>query len=161
MELYNKYNSKKSPYSGLLLKIEYVTVHEYLRDLETICKSINAGGVKSISYLAAAVSDFWVPEAKISEHKITSGGGLDLSLEPVPKMLGEVKKTWNPSTTLISFKLETDSSLLEPSAKAAFEKYGVDMVVANELKSKSSKVTVYHANDKPEEILLLQSHYSD
>jgi len=161
VEMYNKFNSKKSPHSGLLLKIEFETVHEYLRDLEVICKCLSAEGVKSISYLAAAVSDFCVPEAKISEHKIASGGGLDLSLEPVPKLLGEIKKSWNPSTTLVSFKLETDGSQLEAKAKSSFAKYGVDMVVANELKSKSSKVTVYHANDEPETITRLESNYSD
>lgn len=41
---------------------------------------------------------------------------------------------------------------MEASAKATFDKYGVDMVVANELKSKSSKVTVYHAAGDPEVI---------
>lgn len=161
VELYNKYNSSKSPYSGLLLKVEFVTVHEYLRDLEVISKAIASKGVKSISYLAAAVSDFCLPESKISEHKIASGGGLDLNLEPVPKLLGEVKKTWNPQTVLVSFKLETDGNLLEASAKSAFTNYGVDMVVANELKSKGSKVTVYHATDEPETIQRLQSDYSD
>lgn len=161
VELYNKYNSGKSPYAGLLLKIEFVTVDDYLRDLEIISRAIASKGAKSISYLAAAVSDFKLPQAQISEHKIASGGGLNLNLEPVPKLLGEVKKTWNPNTHLISFKLETDANLLEASARAAFEKYGVDMVVANELRSKSSKVVVYHPTDEPEVIQRLQSDYSD
>ena len=161
VELYNKYNSSKSPYSGLLLKIEFVTVDDYLRDLEVISRAIASKGVKSISYLAAAVSDFKVPDAQVAEHKIASGGKLTLNLEPVPKLLGEVKKTWNPNTHLVSFKLETDANLLEASARAAFDKYGVDMVVANELKSKSSKVVVYSPSGEPEEFKLLTSTYSD
>ena len=84
-----------------------------------------------------------------------------MNLEPVPKLLGEVKKTWNPNTHLVSFKLETDANLLEASARAAFDKYGVDMVVANELKSKSSKVVVYSPSGEPEEFKLLTSTYSD
>ena len=119
VDLYNKYNQKKSPYSGLLLKIEYVTVNDYLRDLETISRELHNQNVKSISYLAAAVSDFYIPENKLPEHKIPSGGSLDLKLEAVPKKLGEIKKTWNPKTLLVSFKLETDASKLEQSAKQA------------------------------------------
>ena len=144
VDLYNKYTTKKSPYSGLLLKVEFETVHEYLRDLEVISRGLASAKVKSISYLAAAVSDFLIPENKIADHKIASGKSLDLKLEPTPKKLGDVKKSWNPTTTLISFKLETDASQLEGKAKAAMKNYGVDMVVANELKSRRNKVVVYH-----------------
>ena len=58
VDLYNKYNQKKSPYSGLLLKVEFETVGDYLKDLESISRELNNQKVKSISYLAAAVSDF-------------------------------------------------------------------------------------------------------
>jgi phosphopantothenoylcysteine synthetase/decarboxylase len=33
---------------------------------------------------------------------------LVLNLKPTPKVLGKIKSDWNPSTVLISFKLETD-----------------------------------------------------
>lgn len=89
--------------------------------------------MKSVSYLAAAVSDFYIQHNKLPEHKIASGGSLDLKLDPVPKKLGEVKKSWNPSTILISFKLETDESKLESSSKRAIQSYGSDAVVANQL----------------------------
>lgn len=70
---------------------------------------------------------------------------------PVPKLLGKVK-TWNPETILISFKLETDTQILEQKAKAAIEKYGVDMVVANELKTRRSKVIIYHSDGTSKEL---------
>jgi phosphopantothenate-cysteine ligase len=70
VDAFNKFCCKKSPYSGLLLKVEFETVHDYLRDLEVISKEIAASKMKSISYLAAAVSDFYLPEDKIVEHKI-------------------------------------------------------------------------------------------
>ncbi len=47
--------------------------------------------------LAAAVSDFFVPEADLPENKIQSGaneGGLVLELKPVPKELGLLKREW-------------------------------------------------------------------
>jgi phosphopantothenate---cysteine ligase (ATP) len=48
-------------------------------------------------------------------------------------MLGEIKKTWNPKAFCVSFKLETDLSILETKVLKAIEAYGVDMVVANQL----------------------------
>ena len=81
-------------------------------------------------------------------------------MEAVPKKLGDVKK-WNPDTTLVSFKLETDGSKLEGKAKDAMKKYGVDMVVANELKSRRTKVTVYSAKGDPENLTLLDPQYDD
>lgn len=165
VDLFNKFCSKKSPYSGLILKVEFETVHEYLRDLEIISKEIAASKLKSISYLAAAVSDFYLPENKIVEHKIqsgeTAGGSLDLKLERVPKKLGDVKKSWNPNTFLVSFKLETDAKLLETKSKAAIDKYGVDMVMANELKSRRNKVIVYEPKGEPEPLQLMQTEWSD
>ena len=159
VDAFNKYNNEKSPFSGLLLKIPFTTVTEYLKGLEEVSKSVASQKVKSISYLAAAVSDFHVPENKLVEHKISSGGSLDLKLEAVPKKLGDVKK-WNPDTTLVSFKLETDASKLEGAAKTAMKKYNVNMVVANELKTRRSKVTVYSDSDK-EDLTLLDASYED
>lgn len=161
VDAYNKYTAKRNPHSGLLLKVEFETVHQYLSELENISKELAAAKVKSITYLAAAVSDFHIPEDKLKEHKIQSGGTLDLKLEAVPKKLGDVKKNWNPNTTLVSFKLETDANLLEGKAKKAIDSAGVDMVVANELKSRRNKVTIYHAKGDPEKIQLLKPDYSD
>jgi hypothetical protein len=60
-------------------------------------------------YLAAAVSDFYVPKSKRSEHKIQSaGGGLTLELAPVPKVMGLLRSTWASDAFVCSFKLETD-----------------------------------------------------
>ena len=43
-------------------------------------------------YLAAAVSDFYIPISQMPDHKIQSSNGpLSLSLQLVPKMLGPVR----------------------------------------------------------------------
>ena len=160
VDAFNKYNNEKSPFSGLLLKISFTTVTQYLKGLEEVSKSVASQKVKSISYLAAAVSDFHIPENKLVEHKIKSGGSLDLKLESVPKKLGDVKK-WNPDTTLISFKLETDASKLESAAKSAMKQNNCNMVVANDLKSRRSKVTVYHSDGDKEDLTLLDASYED
>jgi phosphopantothenoylcysteine synthetase/decarboxylase len=77
-------------------------------------------------------------------------------LERVPKKLGDVKKSWNPNTFLVSFKLETDVKILETKAKGALDNYGVDMVIANELKSRRNKVVVYEPKGEPEPLQMMQ-----
>lgn len=98
----------------MYLKIEFNTIQEYLRDLEQISITVNGLNVPSITYLAAAVSDFYITDDQIAEHKIQgiSESGFDLKMKPVPKMMGYIKQSWNPKTILVSFKLETDPDLL-------------------------------------------------
>ena len=67
-------------------------------------------------------------------------------MQPVPKMMGHIKKIWNPNTTLVSFKLETDLEILEQKAIGAIQNYGVDIVVANILATRRDRVVVIHKN---------------
>ena len=71
-------------------------------------------GARAVFYLAAAVSDFYIPESKMTEHKIQSReiSTLKIELEPVPKLLGIIKEK-NPNAVAISFKLETDKTILK------------------------------------------------
>ena len=46
---------------GLLLTVEYTTVFEYLKYLHTIATGIEPWGSSAMLYLAAAVSDFYLP----------------------------------------------------------------------------------------------------
>lgn len=126
-------------YKSSFLEVPFTSVQDYLAGLEMISKKLNEHSCKSLTYLAAAVSDFYLPTEKLAEHKIQSRevaavgeGQLVIELDPVPKLLGEIKK-WNPQTTAISFKLETDEDILETKAIGSIEKYGMNMVVANML----------------------------
>ena len=57
-------------------------------------------------YLAAAVSDFYIPKEHLSEHKIQSSDGpLNLKLQMVPKMLGPLTCNWIPKAFIVSFKV--------------------------------------------------------
>ena len=67
-----RFNCEKSPYSRLFLKIEFDSVQDYLRDLEEISRALSCLDVPSLTYLAAAVSDFFVPDDQVAEHKIQS-----------------------------------------------------------------------------------------
>lgn len=85
-------------------------------------------------YLAAAVSDFYVPSQKTPEHKIQSGkGSLLIEMDQVPKVLRPMVQQWAPEGFIVSFKLETDANLLVPKARAALERYGHQVVIGNNL----------------------------
>lgn len=59
-----------------------------------------------------------------SRHKIQSLDGPPMiALRLVPKVLHAVTKLWAPNAYIISFKLETDSEILEQKAKGALIKY--------------------------------------
>lgn len=123
------------------LHIPFITLFEYLKYLEAIAKALRPLGRRVLFYLAAAVSDFFVPWRAMEEHKIQSSGGpLHLTLDRVPKMLGVLRNEWCPLAMIASFKLETDESLLISKAHASIRAYGVHAVVANMLHTRKDRV---------------------
>lgn len=154
-----------------LLDISFTSIDEYLTLLQAISEKITkhrqnatkkretacCSGV--IYYLAAAVSDFYIPPEHMPQHKIQSGPLpsppqdsqqqkiqqstpkpspsaaplLRLDLHPVPKRLGTLVCEWAPGAFVTSFKLETDLSLVISKAQMALQNYSVHLVVANQL----------------------------
>ena len=97
-------------------------------------------GPRVLFFLAAAVSDFYVPWADLAEHKIQSSSGkLQLELQSVPKCLGTLRRDWAPRALFVSFKLETDESLLLEKAHASITRYGMHYVVANMLHTRKDR----------------------
>ncbi|KAF7829891.1 phosphopantothenate--cysteine ligase 2-like [Senna tora] len=134
---------------GLLLKLPYSTIFEYLQMLQMVAISVRCLGPRAMFYLAAAVSDYYVPWKDMVEHKIQSGSLLlDVKLIQVPKMLSVVRNEWAPSAFCISFKLETDSNILLNKADKALENYKMHAVVANELSTRKEEVVVVTRADK-------------
>ncbi|XP_022773184.1 phosphopantothenate--cysteine ligase 2-like isoform X1 [Durio zibethinus] len=132
---------------GLLLKLPFTTIFEYLQMLRIIALSMRSLGPCAMFYLAAAVSDFYVPWKGMAEHKIQSASGpLDMRLMQVPKMLSVLRTEWTPKAFCISFKLETDSKILLEKASMALKKYKMHAVVANELLTRKEEVTVVTNN---------------
>jgi phosphopantothenate-cysteine ligase len=131
--------------SGLYEEVTFNSVSDYLHMLRLASTALQTAGLAGMMVMAAAVSDFYLPEGKISEHKIQSKGGdtnLELDLFPVPKLLGYVTQLWGPSNFNVSFKLETDERLLVSKATRAAQAYGVDAVVANMLQTRCVCVAV-------------------
>ncbi|PIN05241.1 putative protein with similarity to phosphopantothenoylcysteine synthetase/decarboxylase [Handroanthus impetiginosus] len=126
---------------GTLLKLPFTTIFEYLQILQLIALSMKSYGPRAVFYLAAAVSDFYVPWESMAVHKIQSSSGpMDMRLAQVPKMLSVLRKVWAPMAFYISFKLETDTKILLEKADMALKKYNMHMVIANELLTRKDEV---------------------
>lgn len=146
-----------------LLILSYVTITEYLWNLREVAKLMRPLGPKAMFYLAAAVSDFFVPQDRMVEHKIqsneeflapevsdgldtkapaarTKGKSLVIDLEPVPKFLKQLVDGWAPEAMIVSFKLETDPSLLVKKAEYSLNKYAHHLVIGNLLLTRKWEV---------------------
>lgn len=158
-EVLNDYNQIQS--KNLLLNIEYTTLFDYLSALQFCCKKLDCYGPHALIYLAAAVSDFYIPKNELSKHKIQSNhAGLDLSLKPVPKLVGKLKSEWCNEAYVVTFKLETDPDILMSKCKKSLENYRHHVVIGNILESRKHFVTVLQSNGACDEISLAMEEKS-
>lgn len=63
---------EKAKRENALLLLPFTTVNEYLWDLRELATLMQPLGANGLFYLAAAVSDFFVPAQRMVEHKIQS-----------------------------------------------------------------------------------------
>lgn len=132
-----------------LLLVEYFSVADYLCLLSEISKLLAPLGNRVLLFLAAAVSDFYLDDTFISEHKIgSSQSGLSIQLSPVPKFIKLLKDELTPEACIVSFKLETEESKVLQKAEEALARYGHDLVVANVLATRKEKLWIVHRGGK-------------
>ncbi|KAM3505018.1 hypothetical protein MY10362_003204 [Beauveria mimosiformis] len=186
---------KRARTSNMLLMLPFVTIGDYLHELRGIARLMRPLGPLGLLYLAAAVSDFFVPPERMSEHKIQStdvakalqdkqqqqqqqqqqqkgkgdgsgsgsGSGsspgdedeafdnfdaprvprskrLVVDLDPVPKFLENLVDGWAPEGMIVSYKLETDPSILVHKARASLERYQHHLVIGNLLTTRKWEV---------------------
>lgn len=124
------------------MQLTFTTLSEYLWLLRSACRALACLGNKAILYLAAAVSDFYIPSNEMAVHKISSSGPPTISLQLVPKILAPLVSLWVPEAFVVSFKLETDESLLISKARSALNKYKHNLVVANMLQTRKQQVII-------------------
>ncbi|KAK8813326.1 hypothetical protein WA158_002918 [Blastocystis sp. Blastoise] len=149
---------KNREYASNLLSLSFTTIVEYLHYLKFLSLSVSSLGPSAMFYLAAAASDYYIPTSLMATHKIQSSDGpLTITLQNVPKCLGLITGTWAPKAYCISFKLETDDSILLKKARGAIEKYGVHCVVANILKKRYHEI--YLVYKEREEHIYKQSEF--
>ncbi|RAL05154.1 phosphopantothenate--cysteine ligase CAB2 [Aspergillus ibericus CBS 121593] len=117
--------------NNLLLLLPFTTISEYLFELRSLAQLMKPLGPNALFYLAAAVSDFFIPNDRMSEHKIQSSelpehltrdqatdtsdiytGGIEpqpasrskkliIDLDPVPKFLHRLVNGWAPDGSMI------------------------------------------------------------
>lgn len=93
--------------SNRILMLDFVTLPEYLFKLQVGTQILARLQNKAMYYLAAAVSDFFIPSEKMAEHKIQSrDGGLTLTLDQVPKFLKPLVSHWAAKGLIVSFKVK-------------------------------------------------------
>jgi len=154
---------EKAKREKTLLLLPFTTVNEYLWHLRSIAEAMQPLGANALFYLAAAVSDFFVPAERMVEHKIQSsedfnssaaamvdgarepaahmdGKSLIIDLDPVPKFLKVLVDGWAPEAMIVSFKLETDPALLAEKANYALKKYAHHLVIGNLLNTRKYEV---------------------
>lgn len=166
LDVLRKYTASKE--SNTLLLLPFITISEYLWELKEIALLMRPLGSSGLFYLAAAVSDFFVPRERLAEHKIQSGElpltqaeknegkpnpnfvpagkKLIIDLDPVPKFLKSLVEGWAPEGMIVSFKLETDPSLLVSKAQAALRRYAHHLVIGNLLSTRKWEVVFIAPN---------------
>ena len=153
IDVLRKYNGARK--KNKLLLLTFTSINEYLWELREIAMALRSLGPRAIFYLAAAVSDFLLPEDRVSEHKIQSsennrssvngakaqeGMDLNIHLNPVPKLLKVLVDGWAPEGMIVSFKLETDPSLLISKSQQALANYQHHLVIGNLLSTRKWEV---------------------
>lgn len=153
--IWREYQQIKS--EGRLLWLTFTSLSDYLWLLRSATQCLQRLAPKALLYLAAAVSDFYIPQDEISEHKIQSESGpLTVQLQLVPKMLRPLVSVWGPELYVVSFKLETDEKKLIEKATAALRKYKHDLVIGNLLQTRREEVTL--VTERESSLLRLTEH---
>ncbi|KAL1973826.1 hypothetical protein VTN31DRAFT_5386 [Thermomyces dupontii] len=168
-DVLRKYRYAKN--NNLLLLLPFTTVTEYMFELRSIANIMRPLGANAMFYLAAAVSDFFIPRHRMAEHKIQSSDipedvytgynddshppakskKLIIDLDPVPKFLHRLVDGWSPANSMIvSFKLETDPNLLVYKARTSLQRYSHHLVIGNLLSTRKWEV-VFVTPDPPYE----------
>ena len=134
------------------LSMPFTSVQEYLQLLRLHAQAVAPAGARALLYLCAAVSDFYLPTEDRPTHKIQSAAGpLELKLSLVPKALKPLTQRWCPRAFIVSFKLETDPSLVLHKARGALAKYSHSLVIANLLETRRREVWfVYPQPQQPD-----------
>lgn len=79
LKVLRQYNSAKQ--KNLLLTLSFTTINDYLFVLRSVSQLMRPLGPRGLLYLAAAVSDFFVPPERMVEHKIQSTNATDTQTE--------------------------------------------------------------------------------
>ncbi|KAI9640481.1 Phosphopantothenate--cysteine ligase cab2 [Ciborinia camelliae] len=191
LKVLRQYHAAKS--KNLLLTLPFTTITDYLFILRAIAQLMRPLGPRGLLYLAAAVSDFFVPPERMQEHKIQSTNATEtntpdakgseedgeeeeeafdnfdsspavprskrliVDLDPVPKFLKNLVDGWAPEGMIVSFKLETDPTILVHKAKYSLDRYQHHLVIGNLLATRKWEVVFVAPGSKDQWIRVPRS----
>ncbi|KAF7459326.1 phosphopantothenate--cysteine ligase [Cryptosporidium felis] len=141
-------------YADKLFLMEFGSITEYFDGIKEITLLTGKFSKNVIFFLAAAVSDFYIPEKLLSHNKISinSCENLDLDSEDLtpclkldlyssPKSVHYIRDS-SPNSFLVLFKLETEVEVLLDKSMNLLSKYNADVICANLLHDRRDKVTI-------------------
>ncbi|GMT19283.1 hypothetical protein PFISCL1PPCAC_10580, partial [Pristionchus fissidentatus] len=143
---------RAAQYRNRVVFVPYTTLDQYLHLLEGICNILKPLDEQVLVYLAAAVSDFYIKHEDLPTHKMKTEE-VSLPLSVVPKNLQRLVENIVPRAFVVSFKLETDESILVEKARKALSNYGHQLVVANMLQTRKEHVILVD-NETEQHIIL-------
>lgn len=129
--------------------IEFEYVHEYVYKLIKINNFLKKflSSKKIIFIYAAAVSDFIIKKKDLNKNlDLLKKDELEIPLTKMIKTLNFLKNSKNEKNIFfrISFKLETNSDILEKKVYQAFQKSGSDIVIGNLLQTRYKEIFFYY-----------------
>ena len=140
----NYYLDQYHQHKNSLLLIPFQTVTDYFNGLKQLCCLLKPYGRSTLIYTSAAVSDYYIPNEQLTEHKIPSNQNeLIIQLKPVPKLLGCIKSDYAPDAFVVSFKLETDEKILKDKCLQSANKYNQNIIIGNILKTRRNQVQIF------------------
>eukprot|EP01061_Rhynchopus_euleeides_P008188 TRINITY_DN17220_c0_g1_i3.p1 TRINITY_DN17220_c0_g1~~TRINITY_DN17220_c0_g1_i3.p1 ORF type:complete len:314 (+),score=119.71 TRINITY_DN17220_c0_g1_i3:231-1172(+) len=137
--------------SHRLFTVPFRNLVEYLYLLKVIGLALKPIGPRTMFYLGAAVSDYYVPWGAMAEHKIQSRAGddtLTLTFSKTPKLLGHILH-WCTGCVMVSFKLETDVTILEEKALQSLRLYHGALCIANLLQTYKRECWIHYGETGP------------
>ncbi|KAH7037553.1 DNA/pantothenate metabolism flavoprotein [Microdochium trichocladiopsis] len=100
-----KYNAARD--RNMLLMLPFVTITDYLHELRAITRLMRPLGPRGLLYLAAAVSDFFVPPERMAEHKIQSTDAVKNMKQSQPQSQPADEAQTQGPTTITTEKRDT------------------------------------------------------
>lgn len=111
LSVLRKYQLARS--RNMLLTVPFVTIGDYLHELRAIARLMHSLGPDGLLYLAAAASDFFLPQDRMAEHKIQSTDAADKIIKKNKEASPELKPTAGADEEFDNF----DSSPKVPRSK--------------------------------------------
>ncbi|KAH8584141.1 phosphopantothenoylcysteine synthetase [Cryptosporidium sp. chipmunk genotype I] len=149
-------------YSDRMFLMEFGSVHEYFNGMDYIISHCAKFPDSFIFFLAAAVSDFYIPENLLPKNKISASSDASLDLEngsKTPSITLELYSTPKyarcirnklPYCFLVLFKLETEFEILFKKSDNLLKICDANAICANLLQDRRDSVIILTPNSKTE-----------